>query len=246
MCGRYSLDATADEIVEAFDLAAAIAFQPRYNIAPTQPAPIVRIGREAQARRAVMMRWGLETRFTDRGRALINLRGETAAGKPLFRDAMRKRRCLVPATGFYEWQKLGRARQPFHVGVASGGLLAFAGVWDRYVPEGGGDVEAFVILTTRANALVAPIHDRMPVILEPSAWNRWLAPDVDDPALLEDLLAPAPESLLEAHPVSTLVNSPANDVAECTRPLDATGKARDGAGEPWLWEEPPAPETRNP
>ncbi len=237
MCGRYSLESSSAEIVAAFELAESIAIAPRYNNAPTQTAPIVRLDRHTHARRADMVRWGLETRFTDRGRALINLRSETVATKPLFRDALRRRRCLVPATGFYEWQKLGRARQPFHIGAGSGGLVAFAGLWDRFVPEGGGEVEAFVILTTRPNALMAPIHDRMPVILDRPAWDRWLDPAVV-PAALEGLLAPAPDGFLSAHPVSTLVNSPAHDEPACSRPLDSAGPtAAEREAERTLWDQ---------
>lgn len=207
MCGRYSLEARADEIAEAFAAAEAFAFEARYNIAPTQNAPVVRVDPATGERRVAALRWGLPSQ-ADNPRPLINARSETVDSKPSFRDAFRSRRCVVPATGFYEWQKLGSARQPFHIQRTDHGLFAFAGIWER---------DAFAILTTGANRTVAGIHDRMPVILAPETYSAWL--ESDAPGRLKTLLAPAADDLLEAIPVSSRVNSAANDDPACVQPL---------------------------
>lgn len=233
MCGRYSLEAGSREIAEAFELAETIAFGPRYNIAPTQAAPVVRLDPESHASTLALMHWGLARRWSEPGRVLINARAESIAQKPSFRKAFRRRRCLVPATGFYEWQKLGRARQPFHVGLRGGGIFAFAGIWDRFLVDSE-PREGFVILTTRPNAVTAPIHDRMPVLLERAAAARWLDPGIESFEGVSDLLAPAPDDRLAAWPVSALVNSAARDEPACVRPLAPQASA----GEPSLWDEP--------
>ena len=214
MCGRYSLEARPDEIAEAFEVAGTVACAVRYNIAPTQTVPVVRVGPSGTDRRLEMIRWGLPS-YGDNPRPLINARSETVDRKPSFRRAFASRRCLVPATGFFEWQKLGRARQAFHFRPREGGLLAFAGIWDRKGTEG----DAFVILTTGANPTVSPIHDRMPVILAPDAYSTWLDPGEPSPQRLLDLLVPAPENVLRAVPVSDRVNSPAHDDPACVEPL---------------------------
>jgi putative SOS response-associated peptidase YedK len=219
MCGRYSLDARSSEIVEAFGLAEAIAISARYNIAPTQSVPVVRLDPEADQRELHMIRWGLTPAWARSPRPIINARSETIAGKPSFRSAFRQRRCLVPASGFYEWQKLGGAKQPFCIRPRDGGVLAFAGIWDRYADEAGRPVDAFAILTCGPNRIMAPIHDRMPVILDPAAFAVWLDPRVQTPEPLEALLVPAPDDRLTAYPVSSRVNSPAHDDAECMEPL---------------------------
>ncbi len=214
MCGRYSLEARPDEIAEAFELAEAVTCAARYNIAPTQTVPVVRVDATATRRCLEMIRWGLPSYGTN-PRPLINARSETVDRKPSFRSAFASRRCLVPATGFFEWQKLGRARQPFHFRPRDGGLFAFAGIWDQK----GTDGDAFVILTTRPNQTVSPIHDRMPVILAPEAYSIWLDPGEQSPQRLLDLLVPAPDDALRAVPVSDRVNSPAHDDPACVEPL---------------------------
>ncbi len=215
MCGRYSLEARPDEIAEAFEIAGVIACAARYNIAPTQTVPVVRVDPAATCRRLEMIRWGLPSHGTN-PRPLINARSETVDRKPSFRRAFASRRCLVPATGFFEWQKLGRARQPFHFRPRDGGLLAFAGIWNHRASAHG---DAFVILTTSANPTVSPIHDRMPVILSPDAYSIWLDPGEQSPQKLLELLVPAPDDTLRAVPVSTRVNSPGNDDPACVEPL---------------------------
>ncbi len=221
MCGRYSLEARPDEIAEAFEIPGVVACAARYNIAPTQTVPVVRVDPAAMCRRLEMIRWGLPSHRTN-PRPLINARSETVDRKPSFRRAFASRRCLVPATGFFEWQKLGRARQPFHFRPRDGGLLAFAGIWGRRAStqDGqGGMGDAFVILTTCANPTVSPIHDRMPVILAPDAYSIWLDPGEESPQRLLDLLVPAPDDTLTAVPVSNRVNSPAHDDPACVEPL---------------------------
>ncbi len=216
MCGRYSLEARPDEIAEAFDLAETFAFEARYNIAPTQSVPVVRVDQESGRRRVATIRWGL-TSHPGNPRPLINARSETVDSKPSFRKSFRSRRCLVPATGFFEWQKLGGAKQPFFIQRADRGLFAFAGIWDEALLADGSPVEAFVILTTEPNRIMSPIHDRMPVILAPDAWSTWL--ESDTPEHYSALLVPAPDEVLTAIPVSNRVNSPANDDAACIEPL---------------------------
>ena len=224
MCGRYSLEARPEEIAEAFALAEAIAFAPRYNIAPTQTVPVVRVAPDTTERRLDMIRWGL----TPGKRNLINARAETVHSRPTFRQAFQSRRCLVPATGFYEWQKLGDAKQPFYIRSFAGEIFAFAGIWDRAKDKDGAAVDAFAILTTEPNELMAPIHDRMPVILDPDAYKLWLNPD-ESSGTLKGLLRPATEGRLTAFPISTHVNSPDHDDAACIKPLAA--KPADGFNE---------------
>ncbi len=216
MCGRYSLEARPEEIAEAFALAEAIAFAPRYNVAPTQIVPVIRPAPKTGKRVLDLIRWGL----TPGKRSLINARADTVASKPTFRKAFQSRRCLVPATGFYEWQKLGDAKQPFYIRPFAGDIFAFAGIWDQAKDKDGKSVDAFAILTTQPNELMTPIHDRMPVIIEPAAYKTWLNPDESSDALKE-LLHPAPEGRLTAFPISTHVNNPDNDDAACIKPLAA-------------------------
>ncbi len=216
MCGRYSLEARPDEIAEAFAAAEMLAFEARYNIAPTQSVPVVRVDQDAGIRRVATIRWGL-TSHPDNPRPLINARSETVDRKPSFRSAFRSRRCLVPATGFFEWQKLGAAKQPFYIQRADRGLFAFAGIWDEAVLGDGSAIEAFAILTTEPNRIMSPIHDRMPVILASEAWATWL--ESDTTAQLSALLIPAPDEILTAIPVGNRVNSAAHDDPACVEPL---------------------------
>ncbi len=215
MCGRYSLDATPQELVEAFGLAEAIAFERRYNIAPTQDVPVVRVDPEAGERRAAILRWGIAQALFGGNRLLINARSETIGQKATFREAFVHRRCVVPARGFFEWQKLGDVKQPFHIQRRDGGLLGFAGLWAH-----GGAVrpENFVILTTAPNRAMEGIHDRMPAILDRPGWEAWLDP-AQPPQRLHELLGPAPDDLLEAYPVSRRVNGSANDDPACIERL---------------------------
>jgi len=227
MCGRYSLAVSDEDLIRAFELSEPVSIDPRYNIAPTQQAPVVR-RLESDARpRLEMMRWGLIPRWAkdDKiGDRMINARSETVAEKPSFKVPLRRQRCLVPATGFYEWKAVGKtaqgkpAKQPYHIHRGDGALFAFAGLWDRWCDPDGETIESYTILTTEPNKLMSTLHNRMPVILGPSDYPLWLDPLVQEPERLIPLLAPAPEELA-AHPVSKYVNSPRNDSPDCLAPM---------------------------
>src|SRR5262245_60784154 len=219
MCGRYSLDATPQELVEAFELAEAIAFERRYNVAPTQSVPVVRADPATRERHAALLQWGIPGRGEQK--LVINARSETIEQKPSFAASFRQRRCVVPARGFFEWQKLGNARQPFHIVRRDEGLFGFAGLWwEIWDGERGEGSDMFVILTTAPNRTLQGIHDRMPVMLDRGGWGAWL--DSRQPAKrLRELLGPAPDDLLEARPVSQRVSNAANDDRSCIEPLAA-------------------------
>ena len=215
MCGRYILKGV-DELDERFaitiprpDLAA------RYNVAPGQLLTV--IVEEDGERRIELMRWGLVPPWSKDGKGFINARAETAAEKPTFREPLRKRRCLVPADGYYEWQAGPRGKTPHAIGLNDGGLFAMAGVWSRGRTADGAPEDSFAILTTAANTLTAPIHDRMPVILRPGDETHWLnAPQV---AALQPLLAPYDPAAMIVYPVSTRVNNIRNDDPSLAAPL---------------------------
>jgi len=222
MCGRYTLTVSARVLAGVFDVPEMAGLQPRYNIAPTQPVVIVR-ATEAGDREMKTVRWGLIPFWAKEakiGARMINARGETAASKPAFRAAVKSRRCLVPADGFYEWMKIGSGKQPHLIRFTDQRPFAFAGLWECWRPADGEPVESCTIITTTPNDLVTQIHDRMPVILPESALAEWLAPEPMAPPRLEQLLIPNSPDEMEAFPVSTRVNKPGNDDAECIAPLD--------------------------
>jgi putative SOS response-associated peptidase YedK len=210
MCGRYELHSHPAVIALAFGLPQQPEIPPRYNIAPTTDVPIVRVNSEGQ-RELVRMRWGLVPRWAKDpsiGARMINARGETIADKPSFRMAYRRHRCLLPANGFYEWMATGSGesarKQPLHIGMADGSLFGFAGVYERWRSDEGEVLDTCTIVTTDANALLRPVHDRMPVIVPPEHYARWL-----DPANAEvaDVIAPYPPGAMAYYPVSPRVNS---------------------------------------
>ncbi|MHC4447786.1 MAG: SOS response-associated peptidase [Planctomycetota bacterium] len=224
MCGRYSLTTPPEVLAALFKLADIPAWTPRYNIAPTQEVPVVRVlrGRDETSaeRRFDALYWGFIpwwSKDAGVGAGMINARAETAAQKPAFRDAFQRRRCLVPADGFYEWKKLDRGKQPYCIRRHDREPFAFAGLWDRWRGEDEQTIESFTILTTDPTALVRSLHDRMPLILDPKDFDLWLDPDMRDPERLQTLLkaiAAASEDLV-AYPVSPRVNTPANDDPAC-------------------------------
>jgi len=225
MCGRYTLVTTPQELADQFELAEPVDFPPRYNIAPSQSSPIVRRSEPGGARRLDLLRWGLVPHWAKDlkfGYRTINARAETVATQPAFRDAFRKRRCLVPANGFFEWQKsvmAGKeAKQPFHVHRKDDRPMALAGLWDRWVGPDGAAIESFTIVTTDANELMGPVHNRMPVIFRSEHYGEWLNPGagIDQ---LKALLGPCPSEWLVATPVSREVNNPRNDSPGCIIPL---------------------------
>ena len=223
MCGRILLTSSGRELAEAFDLADVPELSPRFNIAPSQNLGTLT---GAKGERAFALRrfglipsWAKDPSISYR---MINARSETAASKPAFRDALRRRRCIVPATGFYEWTRSGRQRQPhwFHRrDQAAEPFLAMAGLWERWAAHDSDDViESVSILTTQANATVSRVHDRMPVLLARDDFERWLDPGEGDPEKLRDLLAPCPDDWLVSQLVGPRVNSPRNDDADCLLP----------------------------
>lgn len=223
MCGRFTLDADAAAVQAAFDLPTAPPLAPRYNIAPTQPIAAVRPGARDDARELTHLHWGLIpswSRDVKMGARMINARGETVHEKPSFRAAFKRRRCLIPATGFYEWQRVEGGKQPMLIRRADTTLFAFAGLWERWMGPDGSEIESGTIITTEPNTFMRPIHNRMPVILAPEDYAFWLAADAPLPAV-RSLLRPCPAEWLEAFPVSRRVNSPHNEGPDLIVPLAA-------------------------
>lgn len=220
MCGRFTLFEPSQVLAGEFGVSRAESFPPRYNIAPSQPVAVVRISPVDRVRELLRLRWGLIPPWAKDpsiGNRLINARSETAAEKPSFRYALRNRRCLIPADGFYEWRKDDRGKRPFYIRMRSGHPFAFAGLWERWDSPAGGPVETCTILTTGANDLLQPIHTRMPVIVPPEMYETWLDPDRKDPGTFEGILRPWPAETLVAYPVSPRVNIPSHDDPECLK-----------------------------
>jgi putative SOS response-associated peptidase YedK len=223
MCGRYSLSLPPQEIRAFLGFTEQPNFPARYNIAPTQPIAVVRLD---NARRAfTLMRWGLLPSWVKDPKdfpTLINARSEGIAAKPAFRAAMRRRRCLIPADGFYEWQKSDKGRKvPHLIRRPDHGPFAFAGLWETWMGGDGGEIDTATIITTDANEKLEPLHGRMPVVVRPEDFDRWLDAEANPPADVADILKAAPEDYFEAFPISTRVNSVANDDADIQTPLAA-------------------------
>ena len=221
MCGRYALITNPEAIRALFRYPERPNFPPRFNIAPTQPIPIVRLfeGRQQFA----LVRWGLIPGWVKDPRdfsLLFNARGESVLDRPAFQAAMRYRRCLVPFDGFYEWKHSGRRRQPYYIHARDGGPLAFAGLWESWTGPNGEEMETAAIITTSANDQLAPLHNRMPVILSQDAFDPWLDHRNVDAETAARLITPAHEDLLEVHPVSDAVNRAENDVPELINPVE--------------------------
>src|ERR1700721_2452163 len=224
MCGRYRLSRRKQIIEEHFDsVPGEEDWSPRYNIAPTQPVPVIRQDSKEPVRRLSLVRWGLIPSWSKdasgAGR-MINARSETAATLPPFRESLRLRRCLVPADGFYEWQRTGNTKQPFCFEVNNGQLFAFAGIWDRWRDRSGDILETCSILTTTPNDATAAVHDRMPVIVDPDAYDLWLDPGMNDARVASDMLRPYDARQMRCYPVSTRINYVANDDEECSRRVE--------------------------
>jgi putative SOS response-associated peptidase YedK len=220
VCGRFNQTASGEEIAEAFALDEAQALAPRYNIAPTQPVPVVVVEPASSRRVLVERKWGLVPRDAlGKERGFINARAESAASKPAFSEAFAERRCLVPATGFYEWQQVdARRRQPWLIRLASGAPFAFAGLWEPPTAALPGALPTFTILTTQPNDVTRKVHDRMPVILAPASYARWLDPALRDFEGLREIIAPFSAQAMTAYPVSTHVNNAAFDDPACLAP----------------------------
>jgi putative SOS response-associated peptidase YedK len=220
MCGRFTLRTPMNVLVEQFLLETAAEMPLRFNIAPSQQVAAVRRMAGVEGRRLALLRWGLVPSWAKDpaiGSRMINARAETVAEKPSFRAAFRSRRCLIAADGYYEWRKSGGKKQPHYFRMKDDRPFAFAGLWERWGGEGAGGepLETCTIITTDANELSRPIHDRMPVILREADYDLWLDPDEHDRRRLAPLLVPYESGAMTADPVSTLVNNPRNDEPRC-------------------------------
>lgn len=222
MCGRFGLTADLSAVAQRFKVSRpsgdSAAWTPRYNIAPTQT--VIVVGDDGQ-RYLTQMRWGLIPSWAKDpaiGNRMINARAETVATRPAFRVALRKRRCLVVADGFYEWQERPSGKQPYYLALKSLEPFGFAGLWDAWTSPEGKEIKSCTIITTEANELLRPIHDRMPVILIREAEAIWLDPAIQEPARLLPLLTSYPFDEMECYAVDTWVNNPAHDTSECLAP----------------------------
>ena len=223
MCGRFTLRTPANIVAQQLGLLEMPLLEARFNIAPSQPVAVVRAGPKGLGgRELVWMRWGLIPSWAEDpsiGNRMINARSETVAEKPAFRTALRRRRCLVAADGFYEWKRAGTRKQPYFFHVRDDGPFAFAGLWETWESPDHPAIESCTLLTTEANALVREVHDRMPVILASKDYARWLDPAVESPAELTSLLRPYSADAMASYPVSAKVNSPLTDDPSCIAPL---------------------------
>jgi putative SOS response-associated peptidase YedK len=224
MCGRYRLSRRKQIIEEYFDTSPwDDDWSPRYNIAPTQPVPVIRQHPKEPVRQISTMRWGLIPNWAkspSSAAGMINARSETAAEKPAFRDPLKLRRCLVPADGFYEWKRTGTSKQPHCFEVNEGELFSFAGLWDGWKNAEGQWIRTCSILTTTPNAVTGTVHDRMPVILDPDSYDLWLDPGMQNVAAISELLKPYDARFMRLYPVSSRVNHVANDDEQSSRRIE--------------------------
>jgi len=222
MCGRFTLTVSPDTLSNLFKAEWSSPFKPRYNITPTQQAPVVRTSPADDKLHIDLLKWGLIPSWAKDasiGSHMINARSETVDQKPSFRTALKHRRCIVPASGFYEWQAVEGKKHPLYIKLKDDSLMMFAGIWDHWKNPEGNVTESFSILTTSSNKLIMPLHDRMPVILDPQYKDIWLDNQVSDPERLKPLFSSYPPGQMEMYPVGDLVNSPRNDVPECIQPF---------------------------
>jgi putative SOS response-associated peptidase YedK len=224
MCGRYRLSRRKQLVEEYFGAVSdEPEWEPRYNIAPTQPVVAIRQHPSEPTRNLSLIRWGLVPSWASdpsAGARMINTRSETASIKPGFRDALKLRRCLIPADGFYEWKKTGTTRQPYCFEINEGELFAFAGIWDAWSNPDGKVMETCSILTTTPNAITAAVHDRMPVILDRNDYDLWLDPGMKNVKAVSELLKPYEARGMRGYPVSTRVNAVVNDDEACSAPVE--------------------------
>jgi putative SOS response-associated peptidase YedK len=222
MCGRFTLFSSQAEITKVFQVDYPIELPQRYNIAPSQPIAAIAQFHDEPNPKPHHFRWGLIPSWAKDpaiGYKLINARSETASEKPSFRSAFKHRRCLIPTNGFYEWQRVEGSKtqkQPYFFSLKDQNLFALAGLWERWESPEGDTIDTCTILTTEANEILKPIHDRMPVILHPKDYDLWLDPSFTRKDKLQDLLKPYPAAEMISYPVSSIVNSPKNDRPECT------------------------------
>ncbi len=228
MCGRFALLLSPDLLARQFELPFSTELQPRYNIAPTQAVLNVRTAPESGERELVALHWGLIPSWSKdkSGSArMINARSETAAEKPSFRTALKKRRSIIPASGFFEWKAEGKVKIPHYISRADGAALAFAALWEYWKPRDNPDAESIVscaILTREANEFMQPLHDRMPVLLKRENFAAWLDPELQDAERIQALIADCDPAPLVAHTVSRSVNNPKNDAPDCVASTEST------------------------
>jgi len=220
MCGRFVLENTPEQLMRVYQLSSPPDLSPRYNVAPSQQIAVVR-QQNGGDRELVMMQWGLIPSWAKDsaiGYKMINARSETAHEKPSFKQALRSRRCIVPVSGFYEWEKKEKEKIPHYIHLRDGDIMSLAGLWETWRSPEGERIETCTILTTAANSLLKPLHDRMPVVLHNEEFDLWFNRDVDDINLLTELFHSYPSDRLEEHIVSKEVNSPGKDSPECIVP----------------------------
>lgn len=228
MCGRLTLTTSAKTLAMLFDGLSFSGFEPRFNICPTQTVACIRNtcadDDVLAVRELAPLRWGLIpfwAKDLKMGARMINARSETVATKPSFRSAFKKRRCLVVADGFYEWRKQGKQKQPYYISQANEKPFTLAGLWESWTnPAHDQVIESCTILTTSANAMMAPLHDRMPVFLDSDHHEIWLDAEFQDVNHLESILVPCPDEQLQAWPVDTIVNKPINDTPKCIEKIE--------------------------
>lgn len=216
MCGRFVSNLPADKLKKVFNLIETPQLEPRFNVAPTQLVAVVR--NQGDHNRLDLLKWGLVPSWSKDlsfGSHLINARSETVAEKPAFRHAIKYRRCIIPTSGFYEWSHTDKKKQPYYIQLASNSPMCLAGLWETWKAPDGNNLETFTILTTAANRLIAPIHDRMPAILHPDTFNLWLSNNMHDPEQLQPFFQPFPVEEMIAYKVPDLVNNPRFDSPAC-------------------------------
>jgi putative SOS response-associated peptidase YedK len=221
MCGRFTRKENLQHLAELLGLKSIPSLVPRYNIAPSQLVACVRTNLDTLDREWVELKWGLVppwAKDASMGNKLINARGETVAEKPSFRKAFTQQRCLVLADGFYEWKREGKSKQPYYIRFKDHRPFAFAGIWERWERQDPA-IESCSLITIGPNAVMEPIHHRMPVILATTQYAEWLDASLQDTERLNTLLRPFPPAEMEAYPVSLMVNNPSNDQPECVMPL---------------------------
>jgi len=223
MCGRFAQITPTGDLIKIFEVTNSLPLQPRFNIAPTEGVAVIRAF--DHHRQLAILRWGLIPRWANDlsiGYKTFNARSETAHAKPSFKAALKARRCLIPASGFYEWDKIGKFKQPYYISRNDGCPMALAGLWDQWVDRQSGEIiESCTILTTSANRTVGRIHDRMPVILEPNDYGLWLDHKVQRIEEFSDLFSPAADNILGLAPVSTYVNKAGHEGPQCVAPLQS-------------------------
>jgi putative SOS response-associated peptidase YedK len=218
MCGRFTLDLPPEKLAEIFGLAELPRIEPRYNIAPTQQVAAIRTLADNEHRKIAMLKWGFIPSWTkdpSLGHKLINARSESIHEKRAFRQAIRYHRCIIPTSGFFEWEEKEGKKTPLYIRLKDGSPMCFAGIWDHWKSPEGEVVESCSMLTTSSNKLIEPLHDRMPVILHPQEYALWLDRTITDPEKLKPLYQPYPADLMGMWPVSSLVNSSRNDSPAC-------------------------------